>query len=138
KRPDRAAEGALVCRPVVALDRGLVIVLPFVERDRPRKVEISVDVGVEVVRAARIGSYVDNPRGREIDLPSAPAGEVAAGTARFVIDDEVAFRRFDLSKIRAREMIPLLRQVVIGRVDFGGEDSLCHECLSRKLLSLVI
>lgn len=57
-------------------------------------------------------------------LPAAGFHQVAARTPRFVVDDPVPTGRIDLTQIRAREMIPLLRKVVVGRIEFRSQHRL--------------
>jgi hypothetical protein len=61
---------------------------------------------------------------RDIGLSASAARAVSARPPRLVIDNPVSHRRLDLPKISTGEMVALLRQIVVGRLDLGGEDEL--------------
>ena len=78
------------------------------------------------IRRRRVGLGADDARNREVALPAAAAAQLARGPARLIVDDEVADRLPHLVQVGAREVVPLLRQVVVGRDDLGGEDGAGH------------
>lgn len=88
---------------------------------------------IEVIRLRRIRDDINDPGSCEICLLATRLHEIAAGTSRFVIDDPVSPRGLDLTQIGARKVIPLLRKVVISRIDLGGQNCLRHECALPRM-----
>jgi hypothetical protein len=108
-------------------------VLACAEWNGPIELHVVGDAGVEVIVARRIGLDADDARHSEVGLPSAAAAQLARGPAWLLVDDEVADRLPHLVQVGAREVIPFLRQVVVGRYDLCCEDGAGHGALQKDL-----
>ena len=79
-----------------------------------------------MIRQARVFFDSHHPGGSEIGLPTAATGQITRCPARFVINDPISFNLLNLTKIRMRKVITFLRQIVICRIDLGGQNSFSH------------
>ena len=88
--------------------------------------EKAFDECVEVV--GKVGVLLNPVYARcgEIGLTTAATRFLAVRASWFVIENPIALRGLDLPQVGARKMVPLLREIVVGRIDLCRENGFDH------------
>src|SRR5436190_19843386 len=114
QRTHSTAERALARLAVLTLQSALVEVCTVAEGHRPVKLQIVGDARVVVISSSRVRLNGEHARHREVRLPASATAGLTRRAAWLVIYDEVADGLLHLVQVGPREMVPFLRQVVVG------------------------
>jgi hypothetical protein len=103
-------------------------VCSLAERHRPAELDVGarLNQGIVVLAPRKVRLEMGHASCREVGSSSGPRKITYTRPAWLVVDDKITDRSFDLTDIGAREVIPLLREVIVDRAAFVREHHL-HE-----------
>ena len=126
QNPNGTTKSSFTRFPIRAHERGFKVVLALPKRDRMIELEIVRHLRIKVLRQGGVRFDGGNFCNSEVRLPAAPAGFLARGSARFVVDDPISNSGASLGQIGLRKMVSDFRQVIVSRDHLGREYGFRH------------